>query len=119
MNESDELNLSRGVHGPSFVLGLVGGALLGVIASVAFATYQEEKFGQVVRKTREIGDGAQEKVEAARDKAMASVNGVTTVAKEKASRATKVVAHKVGEVAGDVERLTKDVRLAVDPESEA
>jgi len=119
MNEKEETNISCGVHGPSFALGLVGGALLGAIATIAFATYQEDRFKKVVTRTRAMSDDAQEKAIAIKNKAVAAVNGATESTKRTVQAGTKHAAKKVGDIAGDVEKLAHDVRLAVDPESKA
>ena len=68
----------------SFLLGVSAGFALGVIGTVLFATYKEEHFTKVVRKTREISDSAQETAGQLKDK----VSDLTDAAKRQIKKAS-------------------------------
>jgi gas vesicle protein len=84
----------------SFILGLSTGIALGIIGTVVFATYQEEKFGHVVRKTREIGDSAQDTAVQLKDRVADKVGDVTEAAKNQIKKATGKLQEQVDNVRG-------------------
>lgn len=68
----------------SFLLGVGAGFALGVIGTVLFATYKEEHFTKVVKKTREISDSAQETAGQLKEK----VSDLTDAAKRQIRKAS-------------------------------
>jgi len=68
----------------SFMMGVGAGFALGVIGTVLFATYKEDHFTKVVRKTREISDSAQETAGQLKDK----VSDLTEAAKKQIKKAS-------------------------------
>ncbi len=103
-NEEKKMNFENenegGMSPLSFVLGLTTGIALGIVGTVVFATYQEEKFGHVTRKTRQIGDQAQDTAIQLKDKVADKVGDVTEAAKTQIKKATGKLQEQVDNVRG-------------------
>ncbi|HEY3780168.1 MAG TPA: hypothetical protein VGL56_03720 [Fimbriimonadaceae bacterium] len=95
-----ESETEGGMSTLSFILGLSTGIALGIVGTVVFATYQEEKFGHVVRKTRQIGDTAQDTAIQLKDKVADKVGDVTEAAKTQIKKATGKLQEQVDNVRG-------------------
>ena len=93
-----EMENEGGMSGLSFVLGLTTGIALGIVGTIIFATYQEEKFGHVTRKTRELGDQAQDTALQLKDKVTDKVGDVTEAAKNQIKKATGKLQEQVDSV---------------------
>lgn len=86
---------SGGISLGSFALGVVSGMALGVVATVIFAAYKEEQFNSVVKRTREIGDQAQQTAESLQNTVGEKVGSIAEATKTQFGKATKAVKERV------------------------
>jgi hypothetical protein len=82
--EIDLIEDGRYLSPVSFMLGIGAGFALGVVGTVLFATYKEDHFTKVVRKTREISDSAQDTAGQLKDK----FGDLTEAAKKQINKAS-------------------------------
>ena len=69
-------------------LSFVFGVAVGVVATIVFATYSEDKFDVVVGKTRELGDRAGDVASDVKDRVTETAQNVGQTAKDQIKRVT-------------------------------
>ena len=113
MHQTNQEMERHGLSPWSFVLGLAAGAALGVVTTVIIATFAEEKFVRVTRRTRQFGDGVQDLAEGTRDAVVNSVHDVAAAAKKQADQFNHLAHQQAEKATGKLVHLAEGLHESV------